>query len=137
VSVISGKDRDADLIEDYQGLAWRRPWPAAVFSAMLFSLAGIPLTAGFVGKFYVVGAGAESSLWTLVVVLVINSAIGLFYYLRIIAALFERKEDPTVQTAVPFLMFGNIVLAFLMALLIWLGVYPGPMIEIIRKAMHL
>jgi NADH-quinone oxidoreductase subunit N len=137
VSVISGKDRDADLIEDYQGLAWRRPWPAAVFSAMLFSLAGIPLTAGFVGKFYVVGAGAESSLWTLVVVLVINSAIGLFYYLRIIAALFERKEDPTVQTAVPFLMFGNIVLAFLMALLIWLGVYPGPMIEIIKKAMHL
>lgn len=136
VSLVSGKDRDADLMEDYQGLAWRRPWPAAVFSAMLFSLAGIPLTAGFVGKFYVVGAGAESSLWALVVVLVINSAIGLFYYLRIIAALFERKDEQAAQQSVPAPGLGSAVLACLMALLILLGVYPGPMIEIIRKAMH-
>ena len=136
VSVVSGKDRDADLMEDYQGLAWRRPWLATVFSAMLFSLAGIPLTAGFVGKFYVVGAGAESSLWPLVVVLVINSAIGLFYYLRIIAALFERTEEQTAQTTVPSTRLENAVIASLMVLLIWLGVYPGPMIEIINKVMH-
>ena len=108
VSVVSGKDRDADLMEDYQGLAWRRPWLAAVFSAMLFSLAGIPLTAGFVGKFYVVGAGAESSLWALVVVLVINSAIGLFYYLRIIAALFERTtEGQAAQSAISTSGYGT------------------------------
>jgi len=136
VSMVSGKDRDADRREDYQGLAWRRPWLAAVFCAMLFSLAGIPLTAGFVGKFYVVGAGAESSLWPLVVVLVINSAIGLFYYLRIIAALFERTEGQAAQTAAPVTRLGNAVLACLMALLIWLGVYPGPMIEIIKKMTH-
>jgi len=136
VSVISGKERDADLMEDYQGLAWRRPWLAAVFSAMLFSLAGIPLTAGFVGKFYVVGAGAESSLWALVVVLVINSAIGLFYYLRIIAALFERTGLQSTQVADPSSKLGKAILASLMVLLIWLGVYPGPMIEIIKKVIH-
>jgi NADH-quinone oxidoreductase subunit N len=136
VSMVSGKDRDADLMEDYQGLAWRQPWLSSVFSAMLFSLAGIPLTAGFVGKFYVVGAGAESSLWTLIIVLVINSAIGLFYYLRIIAALFERTEAQAIQAKVPASLSGNTVLACLMVLLIWLGVYPGPMIEIIKKAMH-
>lgn len=133
VSLLSGKDRDADLMEDYQGLAWRRPGLAAVFSAMLFSLAGIPLTAGFVGKFYVVGAGAESSLWALIVVLVINSAIGLFYYLRIIAALFERTEEQPVQPAVPTSKTGTAVLACLMILLIWLGVYPGPAIQLIQK----
>ncbi len=136
ISVVSGKDRDADLMEDYQGLAWRRPWLAAVFSAMLFSLAGIPLTAGFVGKFYVVGAGAESSLWALIIVLVINSAIGLFYYLRIIAALFERTEEQAAHHPAPASMIGNAVLACLLVLLIWLGVYPGPMIEIIKKTMH-
>jgi NADH-quinone oxidoreductase subunit N len=136
VSVVSNKDRDADMMQDYRGLARRRPWLAAVFSAMLFSLAGIPLTAGFVGKFSVVGAGAESALWGLVVVLVINSAIGLFYYLRIIAALFERTEGQPAQTATPSMRLGNTVLAVLMILLIWLGVYPGPMIEIIKKAMH-
>jgi len=136
VSVVSNKDRDSDLMEDYQGLAWRRPWLSSVFSAMLFSLAGIPLTAGFVGKFYVVGAGAESSLWTLVVVLVINSAIGLFYYLRIIAALFERTEEQATETNIPVSRTGNAVLACLMVLLTWLGVYPGPMIEIIKRSMH-
>jgi NADH-quinone oxidoreductase subunit N len=133
VSMVSGKDRDADHMEDYQGLAWHRPWLAAVFSAMLFSLAGIPLTAGFVGKFYVVGAGAESSLWALIIVLVINSAIGLFYYLRIIAALFERKEEQAVQSVLASTRTGQAVLAFLLALLIWLGIYPGPMIEVIKK----
>jgi len=136
ISVVSGKDRDADLMEDYQGLAWRHPWLAAVFSAMLFSLAGIPLTAGFVGKFYVVGAGAESSLWALIIVLVINSVIGLFYYLRIIAALFERKEEPATQHTDPVPELGSAVLACLTALLVWLGVYPGPMIEIIKEAMN-
>jgi NADH-quinone oxidoreductase subunit N len=136
ISVISDKERDADLMEDYQGLAWNRPWLAAVFSAMLFSLAGIPLTAGFVGKFYVVVAGAESSLWALVVVLVINSAIGLFYYLRIIGALFERTEEHITQHIVPASRTGSTVLACLLALLILLGVYPGPMIGIIKQAMH-
>jgi NADH-quinone oxidoreductase subunit N len=136
VSARSGKNRDADLMEDYQGLAWRRPLLASVFSAMLFSLAGIPLTAGFVGKFYVVGAGAESSLWPLVVVLAINSAIGLFYYLRIIAAFFEQAEGQSAEPAVPSSRIGNAVLACLLILLIWLGVYPGPMIEIIKSAMH-
>ncbi len=136
VSVVSDKNRDADLMEDYQGLAWRRPWLAAVFSAMLFSLAGIPLTAGFVGKFYVVGAGAESSLWGLVLVLVINSAIGLFYYLRIIAALFEPREEQAIQSAAHSSKSGTAVLACLMVLLIGFGVYPGPLIEIIKKAAH-
>ena len=136
VSMLSSKDRDADRIDDYRGLAWRNPWLAAVFSAMLFSLAGIPLTAGFVGKFYAVSAGAESSLWALVIVLVINSALGLFYYLRIIAELFERTAEQAAEPAVPSSAFGNAVLACLMLLLIWLGVYPGPMIEIIVKAMR-
>ena len=61
---------------------------------MLLSLAGIPLTAGFVGKFYVVAAGASASLWLLVFTLVVTSAIGLFYYLRVIVALYSHAEEP-------------------------------------------
>ena len=57
VTVLSGGDRDAELLDDYRGLGWRRPWLAAVFAVALFSLAGIPLTAGFVGKFYLVDGG--------------------------------------------------------------------------------
>jgi NADH-quinone oxidoreductase subunit N len=133
ISILSGKERDADMIEDYRGLARRRPWIAAVFIAMLLSLAGIPLTAGFVGKFYVVAAGVGSGLWILVVTLVINSAIGLFYYLRVVAALFtegKRGEEPAA-TAVP--VAAGLVMLVLSVLLVWLGVYPSSLIEILEK----
>jgi NADH-quinone oxidoreductase subunit N len=135
VTVLSDKDRDADSMDDYKGLAWRRPWLAGVFTAMLLSLAGIPLTAGFVGKFYVVAAGMGSALWLLVIVLVINSAIGLFYYLRIIGAVYARPEEETA--ARPALSrSGRAVLAGLTIALIWLGVYPGTVIEIIKKTIQ-
>jgi NADH-quinone oxidoreductase subunit N len=62
-------------------------------------------------------------------VLAINSAIGLFYYLRIIAAFFEQAEGQTDQHIVPASRIGNAVLACLLILLIWLGVYPGPMMK--------
>jgi NADH-quinone oxidoreductase subunit N len=135
VTVLSNKDRDADSMDDYTGLAWRRPWLAAVFTAMLLSLAGIPLTAGFVGKFYVVAAGVGSSLWFLVIVLVINSVIGLFYYLRIIIALYSHPAEETAEGPALSLP-GSAVLAGLTIALIWLGVYPGPMLDIIKKAMQ-
>ena len=91
ISALSENARDAADLDDYRGLAWRRPWLAAGFTISLLSLAGIPLTAGFIGKFYVVMAGAESGLWMLIGALVINSIIGLFYYLRVVATLFSPQ----------------------------------------------
>jgi NADH-quinone oxidoreductase subunit N len=132
VTLLSEKDRDADSMDDYRGLAWSRPWLAGVFTAMLLSLAGIPLTAGFVGKFYVVAAGVGSGLWLLVVILTVNSALGLYYYLRIIVALYTRgKEEMTAAPALS--LSGSAVLAGLTVLLVWLGVYPVPVIQMIQK----
>jgi NADH-quinone oxidoreductase subunit N len=132
VTILSTRDRDADRLEDYQGLAWRRPWLAGVFTLMLFSLAGIPLTAGFIGIFYVAAAGVGSGLWLLVVALVINSALGLFYYLRVIVALYSRA-DASQPSREPASRLGNAVLAVLAVLLVWLGVYPGPLLAIIQR----
>ncbi len=135
VTVLSNKDRDADSMDDYMGLAWRRPWLAGVFTAMLLSLAGIPLTAGFVGKFYVVAAGVGSALWFLVIVLVINSALGLFYYLRIVVAVYSRADEGV--SAPPALSrSGSAMLAVLAIALVWLGVYPGPLLAIIQKTIQ-
>jgi len=136
VTILSGKDRDAEMLDDYRGLAWRRPWLAAAFTAMLLSLAGIPLTAGFVGKFYVAAAGVGSALWLLVLTLVINSAIGLFYYLRVAAVLFAAPEEGKKSTAVSSPAFGTgFVLTTLTLLLVLLGVYPSPLIELIKTTM--
>jgi NADH-quinone oxidoreductase subunit N len=133
ITVLSGSERDADSLEEYRGLAWRRPWLAGVFTAMLLSLAGIPLTAGFLGKFYVLAAGIGSALWLLVTMLVINSAIGLFYYLRIIVVIFSALPDETETLGVPAQVpFGSrVVLTALTLLLLLLGVYPAPVINII------
>ena len=135
VTVLSEQDRDADSMDDYRGLAWRRPWLAGVFTAMLLSLAGIPLTAGFIGKFYVVAAGVGSGLWLLVIILTVNSALGLYYYLRIIVPLYTRRDEE--MTATPRLsLSGSAVLAGLTVLLVWLGVYPVPLIQMIQKLMQ-
>lgn len=134
VTVLSTRDRDADLIEDYRGLFWRRPVLAAVFTAMLLSLAGIPLTAGFLGKFFVVAAGASSAAWALIVILVLTSTIGLFYYLRIVVALYAPPE-PTTDLPAAISPGGSFVLAALTVLLISFGVYPSPLLGAIRGAL--
>ena len=133
---LSGADGEADTLDHYRSLAWGRPWTACIFTVVLLSLAGIPLTAGFLGKFYLLSAGVRSSLWFLVIMLVINSAIGLFYYLRIIRVMFHGPEEDAGDClcAPSFLSSaGSIMLTVLFFLLLWLGIYPGPLIEIIRQ----
>lgn len=100
---------DVERLDKYRGLSWRRPWLAGVFTAMLLSLAGILLTMGFVAKLYAVAASVDASLWLLVVVLVARSAIGLFYYLRIIAAMCEPIVGPRedVPAIVPTSALGG------------------------------
>jgi NADH-quinone oxidoreductase subunit N len=136
VSVSSSESREADDLEEYRGLFWRRPWLAAVLTVALFSLAGIPLTAGFIAKFQLLAAGIESAQWLLVVVLVITSAIGLFYYLRVIVVLYgspaSLRGEQASRPAVPWA--GSLVLAGLVILMFWLGVYPASIMRIIQAA---
>ena len=132
IIALSGPDRDADNIEDYRGLFWSRPWLAAIFTVMLLSFAGIPLTGGFIGKFYLVAAGAQTSLWGLIMVLVVTSVIGLYYYLRIIVAMYQRPPEGE-EAAIPRLpaLSEGFVLASTAVLAVWLGVYPAPLVHII------
>ena len=133
VTVLSNGEEDAESLETYRGLFWRRPALAGVMTAMLLSLTGIPVTAGFIGKFYVVAAGAASSAWALIIILVVSSVIGAFYYLRVIFALYASPEQ-TAEVA-PRMALGSSVLVVLTLLLIWLGVYPAPLLHVIRAAL--
>jgi NADH-quinone oxidoreductase subunit N len=136
VTVLSSGERDADRLEDYRGLFWRRPVLALVFTAMLLSMAGIPLTAGFLAKFYLVAAGADSHAWLLILVLVVTSTIGLFYYLRVVAAFFHQpaSEGPAPEPSPSRTPAVSVLLAVLTALLIWLGIFPSPLLHLIRSA---
>lgn len=134
VTVLSSSAGDADDLEDYRGLFWRRPAIASAFTIVLLSLAGIPATMGFVGKFYVLAAGAAASAWALIIILVLTSVAGLFYYLRIVVALFSAPPEHFVpiQGVVGSRAF---ILGLLAILLIWFGVYPAPLLNLIRATM--
>jgi len=140
LTVLSDGQREAERLEDYRGLFWRRPWLATLFTAALLSLAGIPLTAGFVGKFCVAAAGVESGLWTLVICLVAGSAIGLFYYLRLVFVMFGAAttdgEQPPWPVAHRVSGGAALVLGVLMLSLLWLGVYPSPLLGLIAESVN-
>ena len=126
---------EAAALEDYRGLFWRRPWAAAFFTAALLSLIGIPLTAGFIGKAYVLLAGVGSAVWLLAVALIVTGAIGLYYYLRIILVMAspQEAEAGSGTRAATGSRMERIVLAALSIVILWLGVYPAPLLDLIQK----
>jgi NADH-quinone oxidoreductase subunit N len=133
--VLSHSTRETETFNDIRGLFWRRPVLASVFTAMLLSLAGIPLTAGFLGKFYVLTAGASTAAWTLIIVLIVSSTIGLVYYLRVSVAMFaDLQPSETVVESATVGMTSSVALAALTLALFVLGVYPAPLWDAIRAA---
>lgn len=132
---LSRGTREVESFDDIRGLFWRRPVVASVFTAMILSLAGIPLTAGFLGKFYVLTAGASAAAWTLVLVLILSSTIGLVYYLRVIVAMFTEPEPVAADAERSSLgLASGIVLGVLTLALFVLGVYPAPLWNAITAA---
>ena len=130
ISLLSTSKIEADKIEDYKGLFWKRPGISIVFTLSLLSLAGIPITAGFIAKFYLIFEGMKAGLMFLVFSLIINSVIGLYYYLRVITTLFSTANE----NKLPELSFtGNVALGVVGLSILILGIYPGWLIDIISK----
>jgi NADH-quinone oxidoreductase subunit N len=134
VTMLSTSERDAERLDDYRGLFRRQPWLTHIFAAMLLSLAGMPPLVGFIGKFYIVAAGVSGSLWALVTIVIVTSAIGLYYYLRIIVAMYMQPSEAATEPsdAVSFSLLDRSALAVLALLLIWLGVYPTSLIDMVQ-----
>lgn len=122
--------REVDSLEDYTGLFWTRPGPAAVMTIALLSLAGIPLTAGFIGKFYIFAAGGQAALWLLLSAVVVGSGLGLFYYLRIVFQMTRPVseppgfESPAIGSRITLGLLGLAVLV--------LGILPSRLIELLE-----
>ncbi len=115
-------------LESYAGLVRRAPWLAVLLFLFLISLAGIPPTGGFLGKFFVFGAAIQQQMWALVIIAAINSVVAAFYYLNVVRYMFfmPLPEDSTpIAVAAP--LAGAILLAGAVTLL--LGLIPGPVIN--------
>lgn len=129
-------DHDAEDLFDYRGLFWRRPYLTAILTMALLSLAGVPLTAGFIGKFYVITVGADQHLWLLLGAVVFGSAIGLYYYLRAMIQLYLRPRWVQKYSA-PLNWAqgtGGGMLILLMLAMLLLGIFPTPFINLVQAA---
>ena len=120
-------------LEDYEGLGRTSPLLAATFTIFLLSLIGIPMTGGFFAKFYVFSAAVKANLIWLTIIGVINSAIGAYYYLRIIVAMYMREgRKPVPASPIPFAL--GLALAVSVAATLYLGLLPDRVLQDARQS---
>jgi NADH-quinone oxidoreductase subunit N len=120
-------------IEDFTGLARRQPAVAACLSLLLLSLLGLPVTMGFLGKFYVFNAALESNLIWLAILMGLNSVIAAYYYLRVIVAMYMREPKQEIAAEpVPWTL--SLVLWFASVGTVSVGLFPTRIIGFAAKA---
>ena len=118
-------------LSEWAGLGWSRPMLALAMSFFMFSMAGIPPTGGFFGKYVVFKAAIESQQYTLAVIGVLNAVIAAFYYLKVIVTLYMREpEGDELPFPVP-LAVGAVMLVSVVGI-IYLGIAPGRLLEMIK-----
>ena len=127
IAMMRRADVVGDELKDLNGLFFRQPFAAVAMLLFMLSLGGIPPTAGFMGKFWLFGAAIESGYIWLAVIGVLNSAVSLYYYIRIVVYMMLKNEpvgsEPKQTPALAFAL-GVAVVATLL-----LGVYPQPLFE--------
>jgi NADH-quinone oxidoreductase subunit N len=128
VSHFAGAGERYVTLDDYAGLGRRSPLLAATLTIFLLSLIGIPMTSGFFAKFYVFSAALQANLVGLTIIGVLNSAIGAYYYLRIIVMMYMREaRDEAPATPIPASL--GVALAISVAATLYLGILPGRVLE--------
>jgi NADH-quinone oxidoreductase subunit N len=135
VSQLGGKDEKYVTLEDYAGLSQRHPWAAAALSLFLLSLLGLPVTAGFFGKFYIFKAAVNSHLIWLAVLMAVNSTIGAYYYLKVIVAMYMREpaEDTAATAPIAFPAAVNIVLFISAIGTVYFGLFPNQALRLLLE----
>ncbi|WP_392565850.1 NADH-quinone oxidoreductase subunit NuoN [Utexia brackfieldae] len=142
------QNRDKEMVMDLRGLFWRKPIMALAMGIGLLSLAGMPLTIGFIGRFSLLLLGITAQLWWLIAAIVIGSVLGLYIYTRLIINLYLRSDKADISlsdseqqtTATPNIraMKRNDIIVIISALLIlFCGIYPQPLFILVSSARYL
>ncbi|MHC1742254.1 MAG: NADH-quinone oxidoreductase subunit N [Syntrophobacteraceae bacterium] len=137
ITVLGGKGEQRVFIDDYRGLAHKHPYAAVAMSLFLFSLAGIPPTAGFMGKFYIFSAAVKEGYIWLAIIGVMNSVVSVYYYLRVTVAMYMQDPETSGEVASPPLSFSPaiIVAIFISAYgVLSLGMFPSKYVELVKQS---
>jgi len=133
VSHFAGAGERYVTLDDYAGLGRRSPLLAATLTIFLLSLIGIPMTSGFFAKFYVFSAALQANLVGLTILGVLNSAVGAYYYLRIIVLMYMRESREEAPVAPVSASLGA-ALAISVAATLYLGILPGRVLEYVARS---
>jgi NADH-quinone oxidoreductase subunit N len=127
LSELGGKGERHLTQDDYAGLGTRQPFAAAALSLFLLSLLGLPITAGFFGKLYIISAAIKSKLLWLVILMAINSVIGAYYYLRLIVVMYMHEYKGTVpaEASQGLSPTAAMVVTVAAAITVYLGLLPN------------
>ncbi len=131
----SGGPVERNALDDFAGFGWRQPLLGAIFSVFLLSLAGFPLTGGFIGKLYILRATMESGYVVLAVSLVLASLISYFYYLRVIVVMYMRPapaEGSVTETALSPQARFAVALAAVFVIVLFFA--PGPVLDAAQRS---
>jgi len=123
---------NSDEISDYAGLVRRAPVLAAVMVIFFMSLAGLPPTAGFVGKLFVFGAAVQAGYYYLAIIAVLNSVISVVYYFNVIRQMFFLPPPVGDRLALPRFPMAAVVICVILVMLI--GLYPQPLIDLVSRS---
>lgn len=136
VSQFGGAGEKHLQLDDFAGLGERQPWVAAILSLFLLSLLGLPVTAGFLGKFYIFKAAVDSHLIWLAVLMAINSIIGAYYYIRVIVVMYMREPSAEIAASAPsrFPLSVNVVLTITAIGAVYFGLFPSRMLNFLLQA---
>jgi NADH-quinone oxidoreductase subunit N len=134
IIVMRRKDLVGDEIDDLSGLMARAPGMAILMLIFLLSLAGIPPTAGFIGKYFIFLSLVETGHYYLAVLAVAYSVVALYYYFRIVVAMFMRKATEAVPLATGVGVKVALAVTLIMTLVI--GIYPQPFIAMAVEAIR-
>jgi NADH-quinone oxidoreductase subunit N len=134
ISMVRDASGEATHLSAWAGLGKKSPVVAAVFSLFMLSLAGIPLTSGFVGKFGVFTAAIDSGATWLVIVGVVASIIAAFFYVRVIVLMYFSDPTPDTASVVVPSAFTTIALTASAVMTIALGIFPQWLLDIIEQA---
>jgi NADH-quinone oxidoreductase subunit N len=128
--LVAVSKQTGDNIEDFKGLAKRSPFLAFAMLIAMASLAGLPFTAGFLGKFYIFNAAIAHHQTALIVVGVITVACGFYYYFKVVRAMYWETSGG--DDAVPVSGLSRITMTAMIAAIVFFGIYPGPILNALR-----
>jgi NADH-quinone oxidoreductase subunit N len=134
IIMLRRKNIIGDDMDDFAGLMSRAPVPAILMVIFLLSLAGIPPTAGFIGKYYIFLSLIATEHYALAVVAVAYAVVALYYYFRIVALMFMKQARDTVPLASGLGL--RVALAVTLSLTLIIGIYPQPFIAMAQQAMR-